>query len=80
MENQHSGMHRMAMGRPTMIQFRKLIVWPVAPVSTPMATMLNELPAGVTTPPMTAAMGMAIIMHLPSRDLPGWAPAALSTT
>ena len=45
-----------------------------------MATMLNELPAGVTTPPMTAAMGMPIIMHLPSRDLPGWASAALSTT
>ena len=56
------------------------MVWPVAPVSTPMATMLNELPAGVTTPPMTAAMGMAIIMHLPRRDLPGSAPAALSTT
>ena len=35
----------MAMGKPTMIQFRKLIVSPVAPVSTPMATMLNELPA-----------------------------------
>lgn len=70
----------MAMGKPTMIQFRKLIVSPVAPVSTPMATMLNELPAGVTTPPMTAAMGMPIIMHLPSRDLPGWASAALSTT
>ena len=66
----------MTIGSAMTTQSRNEMDVPVACCRIFMATTLNELPAGVAMPPVTAAMGMPIMRQRPRLDFRGSALAA----